>query len=356
MVRLHRVFESAFPITKTSQIKSLTSPPPGWVELDLTGMDTSSSGLKSGVNKGVYIHKDDLNLFRSNNDNVINYRTIVGHSYGDQFRNSLTYKPSDKYRDSGIIKRVAIPKPFVSKLKSYRYLAAVDSYMEGFGLIDWVVYTNSFQGASSLKVPKNAYERRSTQQFAEYECMYLSLRDLSKADFIFKKEEKSLSDDELLNLVSVLFYQDIKWKSRLDKDIVKNLRDDIEKCIDTSLFSSMEDVVKEIPKDELDMGIFSKQPTIKKYTYTFNLYTVQDFKDFVLMMGGAAPSVTSTLDNPNTDRLKGVTYFILDSRDDAPHPIACLTRDSGIVGIEGVCKDYKNCTIVWDGDKISTVQ
>lgn len=58
MVKLHRVVENSSPLTKTSQIRSLRTLPSGWVVLDTTGMDVGDSGLKKGINPGVYIHNN----------------------------------------------------------------------------------------------------------------------------------------------------------------------------------------------------------------------------------------------------------------------------------------------------------
>lgn len=354
MVKLHRVVENSSSLINTSQIRSLRTPPSEWVVLDTTGMDVGDSGLKKGINPGVFIHRDDLEQLKNDNKDIINYKTIVGHSYGSQFNNSLTYKPSDKLRDSGIKKRVAIPKPFVSKLKSYRYLALIDSYMKGFGLIDWTVYTTGYMGNRSIEIPKNAYERRSTQQYAEYESHYLSLRDLPQRKYIDKKEDR-LTDDELLNLTKVLFYGDIKPKSRIDKDICISLRKELERCLDSSLFSSSKDVTDNLGENEIDLDIFSIRPSLFKYTYVINIWTAEEYKDFVSLMGGASPDVKPVIENPNTDRSSGVSIFLLDTREKAPHPLACLIRDNGILGIEGVVKDHQDHKIIWSNGKIISV-
>ena len=73
------------------------------------------------------------------------------------------------------------------------------------------------------------------------------------------------------------------------------------------------------------------------------------------MMGGAFPSIPTTLDNPKTDRRPGVKYYIIDSRPNAPHLVSSLTRDNGIVGFDGIFSDDKNLPITWNGDHIASI-
>ena len=354
MLRLHRVIENkneeVNPLLSTDTIQSIKAPPTNWVELDLSGMDIGISQFKSGINKGVYIHKDDLEFLRDSQTNTVNYAEIIDHSYGNSFQNSLTYKPT-----LGFTKRVSIPRSIIRKLLSYKYLSGVDSKIEGLGLIDWSVYSTGHLGSRSIRMPKRVYEKVSTDQFSEYESFYYSLRDLPLKQPIYKKEEFLISEDQLLQLLKV-FFNEPKWDNRRDKDIAKDIKEKLNSCLDTEVVSSLDELKEVFTLDELTLDVFSKYPNIKVYKYRFNIYTISDYTSFVQNIMGGSSSIKTTIDHTSMNRVGNDLVYIIDTRFNAPHVVSYLTKDNGVVvNSSAYREDGRPHTINWSNGKIISV-
>ena len=370
-------------LLSTSTIQSITQPPKNWVVLDLSGMDKKGfsskvkgfSGFTAGRNPGVYIHRDDLKTLRNSTDDIINYKEIVNHSFGEPRDDSITFVPSNNL----FTKRLAIPKELVQQLTKYKYLSEIDKYIH-LDEMDWVVYsTQGYDAPNSIIIPKAAYEKKiSVSDYAEYEATYSSLRQLSRKEPVTERVVSGYLDIKQISLLLKLFYENRVPQTSYDKTLYLELKKEIENSLDKENFDSLEDVKIILSLEDIDLAInndvkkqkdvfsiFSTFPQIPIYNYTINIYTLSQYNRFVTdIMKGTTKTINTQyrIKSTEEDRTESNTIFIIDTRMNASHPVGYLSRDNGILILGAAYKETKDSNgdpkshqILWENEKIKRV-
>lgn len=376
-------------LLSTDTIKSITQAPDEWVELDLSGLDRRAmgySGFIAGRNPGVYIHKNDLNRLMNSAD-IINYKEIVNHSFGNSKDisgdNSLTFLPVDDTYTL-FTKRVALPREIVKRLTKYKYLSRIDEYIH-LKEMDWTVY--STQGNNTQKfliIPKSVYEKKiSSLDYAEYEAIYSSLRPLSTRNtFITEKKEFPINIVQLFLLIKFFYeYQNLKLEKDYDKSLASLLKKEIESCLDEDYNNpddkkqGLEKVKEVLGIEEINraingdktaqedvLAIFTKLPNIPVYNYIFNIYTIKQYNKFLELMRDSSSLTRPYIKGLEENRTEKDTIFIIDTRRNAKHIIGILTKDNGTLILGAAYKENRDNNgrliphqIVWENGKIKDV-
>ncbi len=337
MVKLRRVENRESYPKKASDLLNLSNIP-GWVELDLSGFSRTElvgTGLRNVKNSGIFIHPEDLSLLENT---TVNFPIILSHSYGTSSKGTLTYRP----QDLSTRELVSVPiKIIKATLNNIPYLSEIDKLADStFKHSEIKIYTTGSNGVRGLIVPNRYYnlnEGRTNASIADFTCNYTSLLNLGKQSFIEKVEENTLNLQSCFNLLlSLISYNP---KIRKEKDLKKEVLNELVKCIDEDLFG--EKVTEELLKEnlptlqDLDESIFTSNPNIPVYTYHMYFTTYPQINNFLKLMG-KEKEFGNNINNPRVSRNDEENIYIFrpelkDENDESrrKHILSILTRPQG---------------------------
>ena len=326
--------------------------PLNWIELDLSEYSRNAvtgSGLTNGVNKGVYIHKDDIKRLGSFN---VNFPEILSHSIGMNVGDTLVCRPDNQ--STRVL--VSVPLVVIKKVWSNKFLCEVDRVIAGiigkgnpkFYQHNYHIYTTGSNTIKGYEIPNSYYgikEGKTSQAITDFEFDVSTVIDMGSLKGVAEVVTKgNLEDSVAFELFVRLLNADvIKRETARDREIKKGVLSiffealdwgvldlEYDGVIDSSVkkMRGMIDDIKEWGYDALfPKGVHI--PYTKYHLYFNTLSSVNQFLSFVGKQGFGSFLEVSQVDVKRTEEDNIYLYIPSKVKEGDLHVLSILTMPAG---------------------------
>ena len=326
--------------------------PLNWIELDLSDYSrdaVTGSGLTNGVNKGVYIHKDDVKRLGSFN---VNFPEILSHSVGKNTGDTLVFRPDNQ--STRVL--VSVPLVVIKKVWSNKFLCEVDRVIAGiigtgnpkFYQHNYHIYTTGSNAIKGYEIPNSYYgikEGKTSHTITDFEFDVSTVIDMSGLGGIAKVITKGNLDDSVAFelFVRLLNAEVNKRETARDREIKKGVLSIFFGALDWSVLdleydgvidsevkklSGMIEDIKEWGYDALfPKGV--RIPYTKYHLYFNTLSSVNQFLGFVGKQGFDSSMEVSQVDVKRTGEDNIYLYIPSKAREGNLHVLSILTMPTG---------------------------
>ena len=326
--------------------------PLNWIELDLSEYSSNAvtgSGLTNGVNKGVYIHQDDVKRLGSFS---VNFSEILSHSVGMNIGDTLVCRPNGQ--STRIL--VSVPLVVIKKVWSNKFLCEVDRIIAGiigkgnpkFYQHNYHIYTTGANTIKGYEIPNSYYgikEGKTSPTITDFEFDVSTVIDMSSLNGVAEAvTEGKLEDSVAFELfVNLLNAGVSKRETARDREIKKGVLSIFFEALDWGVLDLeydgvIDSAVKKLRgmvEDIKDWGyedLFPKGvhiPYTKYHLYFKTLSSVNKFLDFVGKQGFGTSLEVSPVDVKRTEEDNIYLYIPSKAKEGNLHVLSILTMPTG---------------------------